>query len=85
MSAISGVPDLQNGGREAGQRWLDDYMRCYHQTCDAWSQSMNFSSAADDVALAYEVGRNLATSDKWPQWNDGSEFRQVRAQSRAQH
>ena len=83
--AISGVPDLEQGGREAGQRWFDEYMRCYHQTCDAWSADMDFAAAAQDVALAYSVGRGLAKSDVWPQWKSGSEFRQVRINSQAQN
>jgi len=80
--AISGAPDLKEGGREAGQRWLDEYMRCYHQTCDAWSEQMDFEAAAQDVALAYAVGRDLAFSGDWPEWSAGSEFRQVREQSK---
>jgi Zn-dependent M28 family amino/carboxypeptidase len=83
LMAISGVPDLQVGGREAGQKWLDDYMRCYHQTCDAWSEQMDFAAAAQDVALAYDVGRGLANSARWPEWSAGSEFRSVREQSQA--
>ncbi len=35
--AISGAPYLKVGGRAAGEAWLDAYMKCYHQTCDAWS------------------------------------------------
>ena len=79
LMAISGAPDLVNGGRPAGQAWLDGYMRCYHQTCDAWSTSLDFTGAAQDVALAYRVGRDLATSARWPQWRTDSEFHQTRA------
>ncbi|WP_417598536.1 M20/M25/M40 family metallo-hydrolase [Novosphingobium aquae] len=77
--AISGAPDLAKGGRTAGQAWLDGYMRCYHQTCDEWSEALDFGSAAQDVALAYRVGRDLAASARWPQWSEDSEFRQIRA------
>lgn len=80
--AISGVPDLVVGGRTAGQAWLDGYMRCYHQTCDAWGPGMDFGSAAQDVDLALAVGRDLAGSDRWPEWSAGSEFRRVRQESR---
>ena len=76
--AISGAPDLVNGGRAAGQAWLDSYMRCYHQTCDDWNSGLDFGGAALDVALAYQVGRDLARSTRWPQWREGSEFRQTR-------
>ncbi len=79
--AISGVPDLRIGGRVAGQAWLDSYMRCYHQTCDAWSEDIDFAAAAQDVELALEVGRDLAMGDRWPEWTGESEFRQVRVDS----
>ncbi|MFM6932415.1 MAG: M20/M25/M40 family metallo-hydrolase [Novosphingobium sp.] len=79
LMAISGAPDLVAGGRPAGQAWLDGYMHCYHQTCDEWNASLDFSGAAQDVALAYRVGRDLATSARWPQWRKDSEFRQTRA------
>ncbi len=69
--AISGAPDLVDGGREAGQRWLADYMTCYHQTCDRWTPTMDFRGAAQDIDLALTVGRDLAASDRWPTWPRG--------------
>lgn len=76
--AISGPPDLVRGGRAAGQTWLADYMKCYHQACDAWRLDWDLRGAARDVALAYDVGRKLSMSSAWPQWNIGSEFRAIR-------
>jgi len=83
LMAISGAPDLVDGGRAAGQRWLDDYMRCYHQTCDAWSADWNLAGAAADVDLLRRIGFNLAAGTAWPTWNAGSEFRAIRAASAA--
>lgn len=79
--AISGAPDLVNGGRAAGEAWLKGYMACYHQTCDSWTPELDFRGAADDVALAYEIGRDLAQSNRWPAWKPGSEFGAVREKS----
>ncbi|WP_242096500.1 M28 family metallopeptidase [Sphingomonas sp. CROZ-RG-20F-R02-07] len=78
LMAISGAPDLVAGGRTAGQAWLDGYMKCYHQTCDAWSPDWDLRGAAQDVGLFYTVGRALADSRDWPTWNAGSEFKAVR-------
>ena len=83
LMAISGAPDLVAGGRPAGQAWLDGYMKCYHQTCDEWRPGWDLSGAAQDIALAYRVGRKLADSGEWPTWSKGSEFRAVREASRA--
>nr|WP_244501628.1 M28 family metallopeptidase [Sphingomonas gellani] len=84
LMAISGAPDLTVGGRAAGQAWLDGYMRCYHQTCDAWDPHWDLSGAAEDTALFARIGRDLANSRDWPQWNAGSEFRAIRTQSDAE-
>ena len=81
LMAISGAPDLVAGGRVAGQAWLDAYMRCYHQTCDAWDQHWDLRGAAADVAAMAAVGRGLAESGDWPGWRAGSEFAAVRAAS----
>lgn len=80
--AISGAPDLIEGGRAAGERWLTDYMVCYHQTCDRWTPAMDFRGAAQDIALALKIGHDLATSHRWPEWLAGSEFGVIRRDDR---
>jgi Zn-dependent M28 family amino/carboxypeptidase len=82
--ALAGAYDLQDGGRPAGEKWLNDYTtNCYHQPCDAWSASWNLGGAKQEAQLLYAIGDKLANSTLWPQWNDGSEFRAVREQSAA--
>jgi Zn-dependent M28 family amino/carboxypeptidase len=83
LMGISGAADLREGGREAGQRWLDGYMRCYHQPCDDWNERLDFRGAAQDVELFHTMGRELANSTRWPQWRRDSEFQGVRAKSDA--
>ena len=81
---LGGGADLVNGGRAAGDRWVEDYTaRCYHQTCDRWEPTQNYQGAADDVNLAFEAGRALANSTRWPDWNPSSEFKPIRAKSAA--
>ena len=81
--AISGAPDLVVGGRPAGQAWLDGYMKCYHQTCDAWDAKWDLRGAAADVDLVYSVARWLADGRTWPTWSAGSEFKDVRDETAA--
>jgi Zn-dependent M28 family amino/carboxypeptidase len=83
LMAISGAADMREGGRAAGNRWLEDYMRCYHQPCDAWDASLDFRGAAQDVELFHTIGRDLANSTRWPQWRTDSEFHGVRTKSNA--
>ena len=81
LMAISGASDLVTGGRPAGQAWLDGYMKCYHQTCDAWESDWDLRGAAQDVGLFKTIGTKLANSRLWPEWRDDSEFKSVRAES----
>ncbi|MDB5455046.1 MAG: peptidase, partial [Caulobacter sp.] len=84
LMSLGGGPDLVEGGRAAGDRWISDYTaRCYHQTCDAWSPDWDLRGAAQDIGLIYQMGRDLADSDRWPSWKAGSEFGPVRAKSAA--
>ncbi len=83
LMAISGAADMVEGGREAGNRWLEAYMRCYHQPCDAWDAQWDLRGAAQDVALFHAIGGELANSKRWPQWRPASEFHAVREQSHA--
>jgi Zn-dependent M28 family amino/carboxypeptidase len=81
LMALSGGPDLREGGRAAGDRWLSDYMRCYHQTCDTWDSNWDLRGAAQDVELFQSLGSALANSNRWPEWRSASEFKSIRDQS----
>jgi len=82
MMSMAGGADLVKGGREAGNKWVDDYTaNCYHKACDAWSADWDLRGAAQDVDLFYELGRDLAFSSRWPSWNAGSEFTAIRAKT----
>jgi Zn-dependent M28 family amino/carboxypeptidase len=74
MGGLAGPEDLVNGGKAAGERWFNDYMRCYHQPCDVWDESWDLRGAAQDVDLLYAVGAQLADSTEWPAWSADSEF-----------
>lgn len=81
LMALSGAPDLREGGRTAGEKWLSDYMRCYHQTCDAWDANWDLHGAAQDVELFHTIAGELANSRRWPRWRKDSEFRLIRERS----
>ncbi len=84
MMGIAGASDLVEGGKAAGQAWVDAYTgQCYHQACDAWNEDWDLSGAVQDIALFYTIGAELANSARWPGWKDGSEFKAVREKSAA--
>jgi len=82
IMGIAGGSDLVEGGREAGDQWIADYVgNCYHQTCDAWDPSWDLRGAAQDIELFRLIVEDLGNSVRWPEWKPGSEFRAIREQS----
>lgn len=84
LMALSGAADMKEGGRAAGEKWLAEYMQCYHQTCDVWDASWDLRGAAQDVALFHAIASELANSRRWPQWRRQSEFHAIREKSKSQ-
>jgi Zn-dependent M28 family amino/carboxypeptidase len=84
IMGIAGGSDLVEGGREAGDAWIAEYIgNCYHQTCDAWSPDWDLRGAAQDLELIHTIVSDLGDSRRWPQWKPGSEFKAIRAESDA--
>jgi len=84
MMGLAGASDMIDGGRAAGQAWIDAYTgKCYHQACDAVDDTWKLDGAAQDVDLMYDIGRDLAFSARWPEWKAGSEFKAIRDKSAA--
>ena len=81
--AKMGVPALFaaagfTGHNEASRDYVQNR---YHQPSDEWNSDWVMDAAAVDVNLLYAVGRDLADSREWPQWNAGAEFEAARAAS----
>ena len=79
MMSLAGASDLVEGGRAAGQKWIDDYTgNCYHAACDAWSPDWDLTGAVQDISVMFDIGQDLAYSERWPEWKEGSEFKELR-------
>ncbi len=77
--------DLMDGGLEAGKKMEDAYVADrYHQPADQWEADWAFTGMARDLQLLYTVGRGLADSDAWPNWDASSEFRAARDKTAAE-
>jgi Zn-dependent M28 family amino/carboxypeptidase len=76
--------DLYQGGATAGKAARDAYEdKQYHQPSDEWSPTWDLRGVAIDVGLVYQLGRELATSRRWPEWHNDSEFKAIRDKSAA--
>ncbi|HJT99431.1 MAG TPA: M28 family metallopeptidase [Rhodanobacteraceae bacterium] len=77
--------DLVEGGVAAGEAERKDYTaNRYHQPADEWQASWTFAGMVQDLGVLYEVGSDLANSDRWPDWSADSEFRAKRDASAAE-
>jgi Zn-dependent M28 family amino/carboxypeptidase len=63
--------NLVKGGTAAGSRLVEAYnARCYHQPCDEFDPRWSAGGAAQEVSVAYRLGRSLADGTSWPGWTD---------------
>jgi Zn-dependent M28 family amino/carboxypeptidase len=84
MVYFEGGDDLVTGGKAAAKSAADDYeMNRYHAPGDEFDEKWDWSGVMSDLKLYYRVGRMLAMTDAWPNWNEGDEFRAVRDKSRS--
>ncbi|MFA4893335.1 M28 family metallopeptidase [Brevundimonas sp.] len=81
--AKKGVPALFGAAGFTGHNEASrDYVaNRYHKPSDEWTSDWVMDAAAVDVDLLYAVGRDLADSGDWPEWNAGAEFEAARAAS----
>jgi Zn-dependent M28 family amino/carboxypeptidase len=82
MLYIDGGEDLVEGGREAGAKVAADYTENrYHGPKDEYNANWDWSGVMGDLQLFYRIGRSIAMSTSWPNWNEGDEFKGVRDQA----
>lgn len=84
MIYFDGGDDLIDGGKARAEELSADYTKNrYHQPSDEFDENWPWDGVAADLKLYYRVGRMLADSTDWPNWNEGDEFRAARDKSRA--
>lgn len=82
MLYVDGGEDLIEGGVEAGAAVAADYRdNRYHGPKDEFNEDWDWSGVMADLQLMYRLGRMMAMSESWPNWNEGDEFRGIRDES----
>ncbi|HET6436313.1 MAG TPA: M28 family peptidase [Xanthomonadaceae bacterium] len=77
--------DWVEGGLAAGEAAGKAYTaERYHQPADEWEADWTFAGMAKELQVLYMVGRELADSRRWPDWDPSSEFRAARDASAAE-
>jgi len=84
MAYFEAGEDLVKGGRAAGAAAAEAYIaNRYHGPKDEYDPNWDWSGTIQDIQLFYTIGRQLAESNAWPNWNPTAEFRAIRDKSRA--
>ncbi|TRD12722.1 M28 family peptidase [Erythrobacter insulae] len=82
MLYIDGGEDLIDGGTEAGAAVAADYTENrYHGPKDEFNEEWDWAGVMADLQLFYRIGRSMAMSTSWPNWNEGDEFKATRDES----
>lgn len=85
--AKKGVPMLyadpgnehEDYGLIFGEDFSDDYTKNrYHKPADEYNDTWDLSGIKQTSEILYELGYNLANSNMWPNWYEGTEFRSLR-------
>jgi Zn-dependent M28 family amino/carboxypeptidase len=84
MAYFEAGEDLVNGGEAAGKKLVEDYIaNRYHGPKDEYDPSWDWTGVVQSVVLYYQLGRELAESEAWPNWYPNAEFRAARDKARA--
>ncbi len=73
-----GYDDREKGvayGMEKAKEYTADH---YHRVSDEYNLSWVVTGALEDMKLFFKTGLDVANSDDWPEWKEGSEFKAKR-------
>lgn len=74
----SGHDNVAHGeewGRAQSDQWTANN---YHQVTDEYSPDWDLSGAMQDISVWFRIGLELAYSNAFPGWNEGTEFKAIR-------
>ena len=78
-----GYDDRERGlsyGMEKADEYTNDH---YHRVSDEYDLSWDVSGAMEDMNMYFKTGLEVANSEAWPNWKEGTEFKARRDAQRA--
>lgn len=78
LYAETGNDDVTKGltyGEEFAQDYTDNR---YHKPSDEYDNSWDLSGIQQSTEILYDLGLDIANSEDWPNWYEGTEFRSLR-------
>ena len=71
--------DHREKGIEYGIQKSEEYLNNnYHRVSDEYDPSWDLSGAVEDLQLYFLTGQEIINSGAWPEWNEGTEFKNAR-------
>ena len=74
----AGHDNIEHGeewGRAQSDAWTANN---YHQVTDNYSPDWDLGGAMQDISVWFRIGMELAYSNAFPEWNEGTEFKAIR-------
>jgi Zn-dependent M28 family amino/carboxypeptidase len=74
----AGHDNVEHGeewGKAQSDAWTAEH---YHQVTDEYSEGWDLGGAMQDISVWFRMGLELAYSNAWPRWNEGTEFKAAR-------
>jgi Zn-dependent M28 family amino/carboxypeptidase len=74
----AGHDNLEHGeewGKAQSDAWNAEH---YHQVTDEYSEDWDLGGAMQDISVWFRTGLELAYSNAWPEWREGTEFKAAR-------
>ena len=71
----AGHDNIEHGeawGKAQSEAWI---AADYHQVTDEYSEAWDLGGAMQDISVWFRIGLELAYSNAWPRWNEGTEFK----------
>ena len=71
--------DHKEKGVEYGMQVSQEYVKNnYHRVSDEYDLSWDVSGAMEDMKTFFRTGLDIANSEDWPNWSEGTEFKATR-------
>lgn len=79
MLYADGGVDHEINGKSYGEAFGEEYsLERYHAATDEYDNTWDLTGIEQAGSIFYELGRNIADSQDWPNWYEGAEFRALR-------
>ena len=76
--------DHVDKGTDYGIQKSEEYIaNHYHRPSDEYDPSWDLTGAVEDLRLYFLTGLDIANSNDWPEWHEGTEFKATRDKQRA--